>query len=375
MRGLRAVLVVAGDDIRQPDADAEWLRLAAARWATAGVAVTWLARHADGLPSRETVDGIRVVRPRGPLAWWAGAFARRRGVADAVLVRHPASLALSRWAPAVHLVSGWSGGRRPWHGSVVVRSPAERRALRAELGLRCPVFVVPQGLPAMVRARSATPCVAVSGLPALREVAAAVPGVRVEDAGCAEVLDRAWLLVSAAGPPTWDAAVVEAARRGVPCIVRPGSALADIVVDGVTGWLADAGPGSRVAAALAELADPVRAARMAASCRALAGRLSVERGADLLAGILLARATATGRSRRQARPDLSTVAGFPWPADGLALRATDEVWVDGHRAVALLHGCDEVDAWIALARQGSTPTFVRLATGTDLLTGPAHSIG
>jgi hypothetical protein len=333
MRGLRSVLVVA-------DRGDRWLRLVAERWAAAGITVTW----SEG--------------------------SRRRGSADVVLVQHPMSLPLPRWAPTVHLVTGSLGGRRALRGSVVVRSPAERRALRAELGLRRQIFVVPQGLPATVTTlRSITPTVAVSGPGDTADITEAVPGVRFG------ALDRAWLLVSAAGPAAWDAAVIEAIGRGVPCVVRPGSALADVVVDGVTGWLADGNLGARVATALAELADPVRAARMAENCRGLAARLSVERGADLLAGILSARANATGRSRRNARPDLSTVAGFPWPAQGLTLRATDEIRVDGQHAVALLHGCDEVDARMALARQGSTPTFVRLATGTDLLAGPAHHIG
>jgi hypothetical protein len=358
MRGPRAVLVVAGHDVRQADrgaAEDRWLHLVAARWAASGTAVTWLADRAAGLPVQEMVDGVQVVR--GKRAW-------RRGF-DAVLVRHPSSPVLPWLTPTVHLVSGFAGRRAP-RGTVVVRSPAERRALRAMWGLRHPIFVVPPGLPVLPpKARSATPCVAVSGADdaTLREIASAVPGVRVGDVA---VLDRAWLLVSST--PGWDGAVVEAARRGVPCVARPNSALADVMV----GWLGDAGIGALVATALAELADPVVAARMAESCRELAGRLGVERGADLLAGILSATANATGRSRRSARPDLSTVVGFPWPADGVTFRATDEVWVDGEHAVALLHGCDEVDARIALARQGSTPDFVRLATGADLLAGPAR---
>ncbi|HEY0805881.1 MAG TPA: hypothetical protein VGD84_12480 [Pseudonocardiaceae bacterium] len=364
MAGLRAVLVVAG----QPATD-RWLRQVAARWAATGIGVTWLAGHADGLPSDETVDGVRVLRTRGSVAWRACALV---GGHDAVLVRHPGpgSRMLSRVAPVVHLVTESPAGRWRPRGSVVVRSPAERRALRADLGLRQPIFVVPQALSAAPAAqrRSAVPCFAVSGLSG---------DATVRDSGDAAPLDEAWVLVSTAGPATWDATVVEAARRGLPCIARPGSALADVIVDGVTGWLAD-DVDARLAPALADLADPVVAAWMAEHCRAMAARLGVERGADLLAGVLQASTTAAGHCRRRARPDLSTVVGCPLPTGGLALRATDEVWTDGDRAVALLHGCDEVDARIALARQGITPTFVRLATATDLLVGPAlttHHIG
>jgi hypothetical protein len=85
-----------------------------------------------------------------------------------------------------------------------------------------------------------------------------------------------------------------------------------------------------------------------------------------------------GSDRRTARSDLSTVVRFPLPASGeVSLRTTDElstVAVDDTdmtgEAVALLHGCDEIDAQSVLLRQGIAPTSVRLATDVDLLTGP-----
>jgi hypothetical protein len=235
MNRLRGVLVVT-------DAEDRSLRAVAVCWAAAGIRVTWLAGH--GLPADETVDGVRLVRTRGSMARRACALAGRH---DAVLVLGSATRLVARVAPVVWLVDEWPTQRWRPNGTVVVGSPAQRRALRADTGLRRPIFVVPP--------------------------------------------------------------------------------------------------------------DPI------------------ERAADLLAGVLTARATATGRSRRRARPDLSTVVGFPVQAGVPAFRATDEVWIDGDRAVALLHGCDEEDARIAVARQHSTPTFVRLATDADLLHGPAATQG
>ncbi len=232
----RGILVVA-------DPGERWLRAVAGQWAgTSQVRVTWLAGR--GTPAVQVVDGVRMVRTRGTVVWRAITLAGRH---DAVLVgqsgRRSGLRLVALETPVVHVVDEWTARWRP-RGSVVVGSPAQRRALRADGGWRRPIFVVPRNMP--------------------------------------------------------------------------------------------------------------------------------QRGADLLAGVLMARLTEASRSRRRARPDMSTVVGYPSSSPAPVLRATDEVWTDGDRAVALLHGCDGEDARNALARHGITPTFVRLATDADLLLGPGY---
>jgi glycosyltransferase involved in cell wall biosynthesis len=224
---------------------------------------------------------------------------------------------------------------------------------------------------------------------------------RVSDAERDRLMDTAWLTTSTSDGEGWGLVVLEGAAAGVPCLALRATGIRDSVLDGVTGWLVD-GIDDFAAAlprTLAELADPARARAVSRACREWAGSFTWDRSADLLAGSVLSEMRAFRRSgsqdatlppadrsalhraatRRRARSDMTTVAHFthdrPWDA-AAALRLTDEVAVRAPgegapgEAVALLRGCDEVDALAVLGRVGAKDPYVRLASRHELLGGP-----
>jgi hypothetical protein len=200
-------------------------------------------------------------------------------------------------------------------------------------------------------------------------------------------------MVSAARQGGWPYPVLDAAAAGVPSLAPALTGLlagtTAGTADATTGWpLPDREAlGGALVTALTELADGARSSRVAGGCRAWARRFRWGRTARLLAGVVVERLaeaghrSAGGADRRTARSDLSTVVRFPLPPAGeMSFRATDELSTGDAAlddtggpgaAVALLHGCDEIDAEAVLLRQGVTPTSVRLATDLDLLLGPA----
>ncbi len=194
----------------------------------------------------------------------------------------------------------------------VAVSPSTVEAMRTRLGWRGPVFVVPNGnsaAPADLPPRAATPTIVclgrlvpqkrvdrlvdavanlrtrvpdvrlhvIGGGPeeaALRALAAAHGDVvtvhgRVSEAEKSELLGRAWLNVTLSDGEGWGLAVLEAAAHGVPTVCRDVPGLRDSVRHGETGWHAPDGvPVADVLhRALADLADPVCAARTAEACR------------------------------------------------------------------------------------------------------------
>ncbi|ACY99522.1 glycosyltransferase family 4 protein [Thermomonospora curvata] len=99
----------------------------------------------------------------------------------------------------------------------------------------------------------------------------------------------------------WGLSVIEAASLGVPTVAYDVEGLRDAVRDGVTGWLAcdDDLPGA-VERALKELADPVRRAEIAASCRRWAAVFDWSRTAAHMAALL----KSAVHGEPAARPDL-----------------------------------------------------------------------
>ena len=227
---------------------------------------------------------------------------------------------------------------------------------------------------------------------------------RLPDAERDALMDSAWLTTSTSDGEGWGLVVLEGAAAGVPCLALRATGIRDSVLDGVTGWLVD-GIDDFAAAlprTLAELADPARAAQVSQACRDWAACFTWDRSAELLAGSVLSEMRAFHRSgaddshlppadrsalhraatRRRARSDMTTLAHFthdrPWDA-AAALRLTDEAAVrvaagpesDGPgEVVALLRGCDEVDALAVLGRIGAMDPHVRLASRHELLGGP-----
>jgi glycosyltransferase involved in cell wall biosynthesis len=99
----------------------------------------------------------------------------------------------------------------------------------------------------------------------------------------------------------WGLCVLEAAQLGVPTVAYDVDGLRDAVRHGVTGWLVR--PGERIEdvteQAMAELADPVRRAEIAAACRAWASQFDWDRSAGQLAELI---AAATGDGPLQPEP-------------------------------------------------------------------------
>ncbi|PRY01580.1 glycosyltransferase family 4 protein [Allonocardiopsis opalescens] len=235
--------------------------------------------------------------------------------------------------------------------TTVTVSESSRRALRAKLGWRAPITVIRNGAPAVQRLDTAAPP-ADLGSPALvslgrlvvqkrvvRIVDAAAelsgdwPGLRVHVIGrgpesvplrerIAEhglggrvrmhgflperekntLLSRCLLHVTASEFEGWGLTVIEAAALGVPTVAYDVDGLRDSVWDGVTGWLVREGEtlSEVVGRALAELADPVRAAAVRQACRDWAKRFTWERSGREMTTLLAAEIAGRerpGRSR------------------------------------------------------------------------------
>ncbi len=95
----------------------------------------------------------------------------------------------------------------------------------------------------------------------------------------------------------WGLCVLEAAALGVPTVAYDVDGLRDAVRDGETGWLAGAGEPIEdvVERAVKELADPGRRAEVAAACRAWASRFDWDRSAGMMADLLAAAVSRSGR--------------------------------------------------------------------------------
>jgi glycosyltransferase involved in cell wall biosynthesis len=207
LRGSR-ILVLNWRDIRHPQAGGaeQYMHEIAARWLESGADVTWLTARAPDQPSRERIDGIRILRAGGELSVYARTalhLLRTREHFDAVVdcqngVPFFAPLFAGADTPVVQVVhhvhqdqfatrfsAPMAALGRVLEGPVARRvygdraiaavSPSTRTELRRRIGFRGPIFVVPNGthrLPATDAFRSATPTIVV--------VSRLVPHKRIE---------------------------------------------------------------------------------------------------------------------------------------------------------------------------------------------------
>lgn len=314
-------------------------------------------------------------------------------------------------------------GERP----IAAVSVSTRQELRRRLGFRGPIFIVPNGVapvPPVRAPRDPDPMIALVSrlvphkrvdllLEQLVHTAQVVPGLRVNvvgdgpelprlrslavglglgsvvtfhgyqpDAVRDELLSRAWLTTVTSAAEGWGCSVIEAASLGVPTVALRVPGIRDAVVDGQTGWLIDDATtiGATMGRVLQDLADEDHASAVTDACQTWARFFTWDRSAELLAGVLIeAAAGAAFRARttgaRTARTDMATVARFDRPAawSSTALRATDQILIDGDTLNLILQGCDEVDAAAALHRLGIANAEIRLADRYDLLAGPTAS--
>ena len=461
LAGTRVLFLNWRDPVHPLAGGAEvYCREIARRFAAGGAEVTLLTSRPRGAPARAVIDGVRVHRRGGTYSLYAHAAAflaanRRRfdAVVDCqngipffspLFVRRATSVVCVihhvhqeqfgvhfSWPLRVlgrELEGRWSRlvyGRRP----VAVVSPSTRAAVRATLGLRGPIFVVPNGAPPPAgvdsHRRSPSPLIGCVGRLAAHKrmdllVRAAVklreevPGLAIDIAGDGpdrlrlerlakdlgvddlvhflghvsperkeRLLESAWLTVNPSMGEGWGLGVVEANAHGVPAVAYRVPGLRDSVRDGSTGWLLDPGDdlSTGIARALATLSEPAAGHAWAVRCRAWAARFDWEQSARRLAGIIVAdRALRSqrGSDRRRTISDAACIVELPMaPAPRLqdlagGLRRTDLCSVQGTTARMILHGADERDVAVALDRLGlgGTAFSVASATGDDLLVGP-----
>lgn len=107
----------------------------------------------------------------------------------------------------------------------------------------------------------------------------ALTGV-VDDATRRRLLDRAWLLVHAAGHEGWGLVIAEAAARGTPSLAFDVAGVRDAVVDGVTGVLVRS-PRAFADEWIALAADPARRQELGAAARQRAAELTWDATVDL----------------------------------------------------------------------------------------------
>lgn len=459
LRGSR-ILVLNWRDVRHPMAGGaeQYMHEIGSRWVEAGAQLTWLTAAVPGEPEHERLDGMHIRRAGGALSVYPRTAVRgalARGHFDAVVDCQNGTpffspLFAGRRTPIVQVVhhvhqdqfgthfpapvaalGRWLEGpaaRRVYRDRPIVAvSPSTRHELRARLGFRGPIFVVPNGTvelpPERGRRRAAEPTIVLVSrlvphkridllLGHLSAVADAVPGLRIEIVGDGPdrarlqnltdelgmqatvtfhgrtsdevrdgLLSRAWLTTSTSQAEGWGCAVLEAAAWGVPCLALRVPGVRDSVLDGETGWLVEeAGQlGAALTGALRHLMDPGRAEEVAETCRAWAGCFSWDRSADLLAGVVRAEiarlAAVTGSrpaERREARSDIAVLAVVPRRSAELSaqLRATDEVVQDGEQTAVVLNGCDETAGVSVMTRLGVRPVSMRLIDNRLILAGP-----
>ncbi|MDB5064447.1 MAG: hypothetical protein JWM18_881 [Chloroflexi bacterium] len=430
----------------------------ARRFVRAGAGVTVFAARPRSLPRDSTVDGIRLVRRGEEFSVYAhGAMylAQHRGDFDVIVdcqngIPFYAALfagSRTRVVCVIHHVHQQqfnqrfgrpmsSVGRflegpasRAVYGTrpVAVVSPSTRQMVRRQLGLRGPLFVVPNGSyptsshVSCTGPRAQAPTIASVGrlvphkrtellIEAVPSLLAAWPDLRVEIVGDGPergrlealirrlaleetvtlrgyvsrdrlnaVLRSAWISVNASDGEGWGLSVIEANALGRPVVARRVPGLRDSIVDGVTGWLYD-GHGDLAVAidrGLRVTAHQDTAAALAERCRSWAAQFSWDSTAGRLAAVIAEELLdhPDRRTHQGHRSDLACMVEFEVRdpehfAERAAhvLRPTDMWVIDGLRVRLLLYGCDEGQAAHIVARLGVTDAVrARVATGHDLL--------
>jgi glycosyltransferase involved in cell wall biosynthesis len=304
------------------------------------------------------------------------------------------------WLAAVGRWLEGPAARRVYRRAVSVAvSPSTVEAMRARLRWTGPVYVVPNGnsaAPGDLPPRAATPTIVCLGrlvpqkrvdrlVEVVAELRTRVPDVRlhvigggpeeaalralagdavtvhgrVSEAVKSELLGRAWLNVTLSDGEGWGLAVLEAAAHGVPTVCRDVPGLRDSVRHGETGWHAPGGvPVADVLhRALADLADPVCAARTAEACRAWAARVDWSDTGARFAAVL--ERHVTGGTRRGWLP------GMP--------EATVAEHVPG--GLLLVEQCAPAELLTTLRTDGAPHAAVRAASATERLLGRAVPAG
>lgn len=414
----------------------------ASRWAAAGAEVALLTAAAPERPPYEVVGGVHIHRAGGRFSVYPRTLARlatrfrdadivvdlqngipffaplvtRRQTAVVLVVHHvhqdQFALAMPWPGSAVGpLLEGPVSRRVYGRRSVAAVSPSTRAGVRRRLGIGGPIFVVPNGTPAVPATavpRSPTPrLVAVGRLAphkrldlvvqacaALRQrypglildivgdgperasLAAMVTALglddvvrlhgRLDEIAKAERFATAWLHLQPSQAEGWGITVLEAAAHGVPSLAFDVPGLRDSIRPGRTGWLLQ--PDERLSegidAALTTLADRSAAAGIATACRAWAGSFTWRESADRLAGVALAEQVTRHRLLRglpeQRISDAACVVRLADVSEvdvmllRQSLRRTDVIRVcpQTGEAELLLYGCDERNAMAVLARAG-----------------------
>ncbi|MFD5945445.1 glycosyltransferase family 4 protein [Streptomyces collinus] len=429
----------------------------ARRLAGSGARVTLFSARFPGSRAAEWADGVRVLRGGGTYGVYRAAalhLLRNRHTYDAVVdfqngIPFFSPLFTPRWTADVCVIHHihqkqfdlffrWPMNtvgrllekqisRLVYRGhSIVAVSPSTREGVRAELGFRNPVYLVPNGSPrpsSTTVARAATPTLAVvtrmtpqkrvdlllRALPALRD---RWPDLRVELAGDGgelpalralasalgldetvtfhghvseerkqALLGCAWLTVVPSVAEGWGLTVIEANSMGTPAVAFDVPGLRDAVREGYNGWLVPDGVplADALDSALTELSDAGARDRAARRCRAWSGRFSWDDSAERLAQVILeeARRVRLHRRSRRRASDLTVLTWFRSP-DGddvertlkTLLRETDRWTRHGDTFRVLLHGCDELRAFQALRRLGVPDAAFRLAHRREELVAP-----
>lgn len=337
----------------------------------------------------------------------------------------------TRFSPPLAALGRYLEGNaaRTVYGSraIAAVSPSTRMELR-KLGYQGPIHIVPNGtgnVPASVGPRDPDPTITIVSrlvphkrvdilIGVIAAAATHIPNLRAEIVGDGPerarleqivmdlgmfsnftfhgyqpdtvrdaLLNRAWLTLSASDAEGWGCSIIEAAAWGVPCLALRAPGIRDSVVDGTTGWLVDSVKelGLALPERLAELSELQTRTTLSQACQEWARCFDWDRSAALLAGVLLEESRGTPRPRRRSRTgvrrDMSIVARFDVPPgvdfSGM-LTATDEVAESEGTTVAVLKGCDEFEASIALKRAGVENAELWPASRSDLLAGPQMAL-
>lgn len=186
------------------------------------------------------------------------------------------------------------------------------------------------------------------------------------------LLAAAWLHVSASQFEGWGLSAIEAAALGVPTAAYDVDGLRDAIRADVTGWLAaeDDDLAVVVDRALKELSEPERRAEMRAACRRWAGLFTWADSGERMAGLIRAeRARRAVRAVRAGRGGRPGRAGPRGRGPGRPFDAYVVRYVDGaDERAALVENADPVRLGAAVPETAEI-TELRPATSVELLLG------